>query len=325
MDNELRQLMVPGEEVSYDPVHKAFKGFLTDYDHADLVIFGMPFDGGTFRHVGTNEGPVGIRKGLNYFRNWSAELGLNITDQIRIADIGNIDVYWNEYDRSFANLGRVVSQIVKDGKVPLMLGGDHSATYQAVGSLCKERNEKIGFVCFDNHLDTMSEYHGDRFYCGTPFYNLMKEYSNWIDPHNFVHIGSRGFHNSPNMWQNAAVLGFNIVTAEQVKLRGIQDVVRKAIEVASRGTSSIYLTVDIDAADAVYAPGTQCPRPCGLNSFELCYAVREVAKQRVVGFDIMEVAPRADIADVTIMLAASLLLEFIAGYAYQKFNAPSKR
>ncbi len=318
---ELGSILVPSGEVSWDPDHPGFLDLLLPKekaDQADIVMFGVPFDGGTFRHVGTNEGPLGVRKGFTYFRNYSAELAFNFMDHVRVADLGNIDVFWNEYVRTFANLDKVVRAIVGGGQMPIMLGGDHSLTYQAVKSICEATGKKLGLVWFDNHLDSMTVYHDDELYCGTPLRNILRDLPDQVKAKNVVHIGSRGFHNSPPMWRNAGELGFHVIGAEEAKSLGMKATVAKALKLAGQGTDAIYCTVDIDVADAVYAPGTQCPRPGGFNSTELCLAVREVAKAGIIGFDLMEVAPHADVADVTVMLAASCVLEAIAATAWRK-------
>jgi agmatinase len=318
---DLSHILVPASEVSWDADHPGFLSLLLPKekaDQADVVIFGVPFDGGTFRHVGTNEGPLGIRKGFTYFRNYSAEMGLNFMDQLKITDLGNVDVFWNDYFRTFANVDEVMKTVAGAGQMPVMLGGDHSLTYQAVKSYCEATGKKLGLVWFDNHLDSMTVYHDDELYCGTPLRNILRELPDQVRPENVVHIGSRGFHNSPPMWKNAAELGFHVIGAEEAKGRGLVEVARRAVDLAGRGTDAIYCTVDIDVADAVYAPGTQCPRPGGFSSTELCQAVREVAKAGIVGFDIMEVAPHADVADVTVMLAASCVLEVLAALAWRR-------
>lgn len=319
--DKIANCLVPGNEVSYDKDHMGFRERMLgpkDAHRADVVLVGVPFDGGTFRHVGTNEGPLGIRKGLDYFRTYSTEEELDIVDYLTVADVGNVDVYWNDYHRTFARVDQVVGPVLKNGQFPLVLGGDHSITYQLLKTACEVTGKRLGVIWFDNHLDSMDSYHEDDLYCGTPLMNLDRHLGDHIAMKNVVHIGSRGFHNSRAMWENARRLGAKFVKAQEVKLRGIQAVVEEALEVAMDGTDALYLTLDIDVADAVYAPGTQCPRPGGLDPHELCWAVRRIAEEKPLGFDIMEVAPPADVADVTQMLAASLVLECLTGLSKHK-------
>ncbi|NLC38018.1 MAG: agmatinase family protein [Clostridia bacterium] len=318
---ELEKILISGQAVTYDPNHKGFLEFLVEPEQADVIMFGVPFDGGTQRHVGTIEGPIGIRKGLGYFRNYSAELRLAFTDYIKVADLGNIDALWNDYAYTFKNLDLTMKTILDAGKIPIMLGGDHSLTYQAIKSVIEKTGKKLGFIWLDNHLDCMDDYHGDIYHCGTPLLHLLKEFPDRIDPKNVVHIGSRGFQLGHVGWQNALDAGINLIGAEEAKFNGVPNAVKKALELAKDGTDAIYMTLDIDVADGIYAPGTQCNNPGGFNATELLYIVREVAKAGgVIGFDVMEVAPRADVADVTIQLAACCILEFVAGLAWRRKN-----
>ncbi|GAB1475533.1 hypothetical protein MASR2M70_03650 [Bacillota bacterium] len=314
----LSDILMPGNMISRDSRHKGFLDYLVKPEESDAVIFGVPFDAGTQRHVGTNEGPIGVRRGLSFFRNWSAELKFAFTDYIKTADIGNVDVLWNDYGYTFKNVDKVVKTIVKESKVPIMIGGDHSVTYQAIKSVIEESGKKIGLIWLDNHLDTMSDYRGDIHHCGTPLYHLMTEFPDNISAKNIVHLGSRGFQLGHTGWEMANELGFHLIGSEEIKFRGVREVVKEAIELASSGVDAIYMTLDIDVADAIVAPGTQCNNPGGLNSSELLYIIREVAKHGVIGFDVMEVAPRADVADVTIQLGACAILECLSGLAWKK-------
>lgn len=318
---ELGGYMVPANAISPDQRHMSFPQYLVDAEEADVILFGAPFDAGTQRHVGTNEGPMGIRKGLGLFRNWNAELGFAFTDYIKTADVGNVDVIWHDYDYTFEQVERVVKTTVANGKVPIMMGGDHSLTYQAIKSVLQESGKKLGLIWLDNHLDTMTDYRGDPYHCGTPLYHLLTEFPDQIDPKNVVHVGSRGFQLGNAGWEQALSLGFNFISAQEIRLDGIRQAVEKAIKMASEGVDAIYMTLDIDIADAIVAPGTQCNNPGGLDSVELLYLIREVAKHGVIGFDVMEVAPRADVADVTIQLGACAILECISGLAWKNKDA----
>lgn len=315
---ELQEIMVSPQTVSQDERHLSFPNYLVEPEAADVVLFGAPFDAGTQRHVGTNEGPIGIRKGLSFFRNWNAELGFAFTDYIKTADIGNIDMLWYDYEYTFKHVDRVIRTVLDGGKVPIMLGGDHSLTYRAIKSVLETTGKKLGLIWLDNHLDTMTDYHGDTYHCGTPLHHLLTEFPNQINPKNVVHLGARGFQLGKTAWEHAKELGFHFITAQDIRFNGVQGAVEKALALASDGVDAIYMTLDIDVADGTVAPGTQCNNPGGLDAIELMYIIREVAKKGVIGFDVMEVAPKADVAELTIQLGACAVLECISGLAWRK-------
>ena len=318
--------MVAPTEIAYDPDHLSFPDFLLladRADEADVGLVGVPYAGGTFRLVGTNLGPVGIRKGLAYFRSYSTELELDLCDYIKVVDLGNLDVVWNNAAETFGRVDDLVKKMLRAKLRPLILGGDHSISQQILKTFCTEVKERTGIIWVDNHLDSMSDYQGDCNYCGCPLFNIMNELSEYIHPENVVHLGSRGFHNSSAMWKNMRKMGVHVIKAEEIQMQGIQAVMDRALELARRGVSRLYLTLDIDVGEGVFTPGTQCPRPGGLYPWQMLYMVRRVGQAGADGFDLMEVAPTVDIADGTIMLAASLVLEFLAGLAWRK--AQSKK
>ncbi len=318
--------MVPPHEIAYDPNHRSFPDFLLPPERAaeaDVALFGIPYAGGTFRLVGTNLGPVGVREGLRYFRTYSTELDIDIDDYIKVVDLGNLDVAYNSQEETYKRVSELVKHVLNAGLTSLMLGGDHSISEHAFKTFCKEKGGRTGVIWFDNHLDSMSDYQGDRNYCGCPLYNIVHELGNYVRPENIVHVGSRGFHNSSNMWKNVHEMGVKVIKSDDVQMRGIKDVMDEAISRATQGTDHLYMTFDIDVGEGVFVPGTQCPRPGGLYPWQMLYAVRRVGQAGGDAFDLMEVAPTVDISDVTIMLAASLVLEFLAGKAWRKAQSLS--
>ena len=318
--------MVPPNEIAFDPDFPSFLYYLLPPERAaeaDIAFFGVPYAGGTFRLVGTNLGPVGVRDGLKYFRSYSTELDIDIGDYLKAVDLGNVDVVWNNAKETFSRVDKLYASILGVGLTPLMIGGDHSITYQSLKTFVQHYKEPTGIIWFDNHLDSMEDYQGDKDYCGCPLFNIVHEFPEYIKPENIVHIGSRGFHNGTLMWRNLhdmGIKGDNLVKAEEVHFSGIKEVMDKAIKLARKGTRRLYVTMDIDVGEGIVAPGTQCPRPGGLFSWQMLYAVRRVGQDGADAFDLMEVAPTVDIADGTIMLAASLVLEYIAGLAWRKEN-----
>jgi len=316
--------MVPPHEIAFDSDHRSFPDYLLPPERAneaDAAIFGVPFAGGTFRLVGTNLGPVGIRDGLRYFRTYSTELDIDIAENLKVVDLGNLDVVYNSQEETYQRVSELVKEVLSAGLIPIMLGGDHSISEHAFKTFCNWKKGLTGVIWFDNHLDSMSDYQGDRNYCGCPLYNIIHQMAEYVRPQNIVHIGSRGFHNSSLMWKNVKEMGVNIIKADDVQIRGIKDVMDEAIELATKGTDHLYITFDIDVGEAAFVPGTQCPRPGGLYPWQMLYAVRRVGQAGADAFDLMEVAPPMDVSDATIMLGASLVLEFLAGKAWQKVNA----
>lgn len=322
---QVRSHLVGGERIAHDPKYYVVRDVLLPpqrVTEADVVLMGVPFDGGTFRHVGANAGPPGIREVLLGYRTYSADLEIDIADYLRIADVGNVDLHWNSYEDAFRGLDLALRAALSHGQVPVVLGGDHSISYQGLKTFREATGARTGVIWFDNHLDTMDAYHGDRFYCGCPLFYLFEE--GLLDPADVVMIGPRGFTHAKSMWEAARRFGFRIVKVDEVMEKGIAVVMREAIDQATRHSDKLYLTVDIDAADAVYAPGTEVAAPGGLTAREMMYGVRAASLAGAQCMDLAEVAPPVDIGHVTCKLAAELVLGYLAGMANRRREAAAQ-
>jgi agmatinase len=285
---------------------------------AEAILVGVPFDVGTNKRFGTYEGPMRIREAFSGFRSFSLELGLDILEHLRVADIGNINVSdWRDYADTFAKLDAVLSWSYAASKLPVVMGGDHSLAYRTIRSFAAAAASDIGLIWIDNHFDCWAPFQGDPFFCGCPLRQSILDEPR-LDPSRVVHIGARGFSNSAASARNAFELGFRWISAEELRRRGVDDVVAEALSIAFAGTGRVYLSVDVDVADVTFAPGTQSPRPGGLASWELMPMVRALGLAGCGGLDVVEVASAPDIANFTALLAAELILEFLGGLAARR-------
>jgi agmatinase len=256
-----------------------------------------------------------IRKAFAGFRSFSLELGIDILEHLKVADIGNVNVTdWRDYADTFDKLQKLLGWTYGASKLPIVMGGDHSLGYPTVRSFAAAAGESIGLIWVDNHFDCWAPFYGDPYFCGCPLRQVILDEPR-LDPSRVVHIGARGFSNSAASARNAFELGFRWISAEEFRRRGVEAVAAEAISVAFAGTDHVYLSVDVDVADVTFAPGTQSPRPGGLASWELMPLVRTFALAGCGGCDVVEVASVPDVADFTALLAAELILEFLGGRA----------
>jgi agmatinase len=325
---ELKRFLVDEELTADEPLHASFREKrlrgVEAAAGADAVIFGVPFDAGTYKRFGVQEGPMGIRRALEGFRTYSIELGIDFQDVLTVADIGNIAVQdWNDYGETFEHIASVMTTLLAHEQMPIMLGGDHSISYPAIRAFAEHHGEPVGVIWIDNHYDTMEPFRGDPLFCGCPLRNVLTSLGGLVRPENVVHIGSRGYGNSASSARNARELGFHIVRMTEVDAHGAAEIMRRAVERASDGTKAFYVTVDIDSADVLYAPATQSPRPGGFTSRELMTLVREASVGGAAAVDVVEVAPAIDPGGVTALLAAECVLEAIGGLAARRVPAAS--
>jgi arginase family enzyme len=134
-----------------------------------------------------------------------------------------------------------------------------------------------------------------------------------VQPGNLVEIGINGWHNSQFYWDYLAQEGVRVFTAWEIHRRGMEEIMAEALALAAEDTEAVYASVDIDAMDAAFAPGTGAPTPGGLTSYQILQAAYLLGQHPLVrGLDVVEVAPSYDINNITSILAAAIVQTFLA-------------
>lgn len=203
--------------------------------------------------------------------------------------------------------------VVQSGAVPLALGGDHSITLAELRAVY-EQHGAVSLVHFDSHLDLNVSTFGQKHNHGTPFRRALEE--GLIDPSTSMQLGMRGSLYDPDDFKIAADLGGKVIPAHKMREIGLVEVARQIKERV--GDKKVFLTFDIDFIDPAYAPGTGTHEVGGFTSWEGLSLIRELKKVNFVGFDVVEVLPASDSAEITSYLAANLIFEFLSILAWQK-------
>lgn len=280
------------------------------------AILGIPFDGGSYRAVGARSGPAAIRKALSYFRTYSCELQIDISEYLSVADVGDVDVDPHSYDVTHRRIGEVLRTLLEGDTTCIALGGDHSIAYPTVRSIAAAASGPIGLIWIDAHFDMTPSYHGDQWFCGSPLLRLL-EMEPKLRPTRVVHIGSRGFTNRTIVWENVRKFGLRYFTMEDVWERGLSQVVDEAIAIVREETVAFCASLDVDVVEGGLVPGTQTPSPGGLSPGGFLQAARRIATAGAKYAEIVEVAPPLDVADMTSRLAAATVMELLAGWAWR--------
>ena len=229
-----------------------------------------------------------------------------------MVDFGDAPVVPFESERSRTAIEATVAAAVAAGAIPLVLGGDHSITLPSARA-CAEAHGPLGLLHFDSHTDTAPETYLHTDNHGTMMRALVTE--GYVDPTRYVQVGLRGTWPDPEVFAWQEDVGIAHFTAEDVRTRGIDDVIREAIGLV--GAAAAYLTVDIDVLDPAFANPTGTPEPGGLEPRELLAAVRTASEDLAfVGLDIVEVVPGGwGTADVAALTAAGVAGAAVTGIA----------
>jgi agmatinase/guanidinopropionase len=285
-----------------------------DLADVDIAIVGIPFDSGTSFRSGARFGPRKIREMSLLAWGHNTFLDIAPADKINIIDYGDIDVIPVSIAGTMKNITTEVDAILEHDITVISLGGDHSIALP----LLRAHATKFGslaVVQFDAHPDTWeSEYGEHRYSHGTPFRHAIEE--GLIDTDAYIQIGIRCPLSNPDILKDARYLGAQVITIHDAFEMGIPAVI-SAIQ-KKVGDRPVYVSLDIDAADPAYAPGTGTPEVGGFSSYQMQQLVRGLLGLNFVGFDLVEVCPPYDHSDITAILGANLVFEFLAILAKSK-------
>lgn len=276
-------------------------------EKTDAVLLGVPTWRTSISSTGAHATPAAIREALpRYSATLMGTPAVDLNEALRIADAG--DVHEPDGDEGVQRAVDRVRELAADSRLVIALGGDNSLTYPVARGAGAE-----GLITIDAHYDLR-----DGVSNGSPVRRLVQDAPDGerIDPKRIVQIGIADFANSAAYAQRAEEWGIRVITLDEVRRRGLADVVAEALEVAGAG-SRIHLDIDVDAVDRAAVPGCPASVPGGFAAWELRALVRGIAAdERVVSADLAEVDATADAEDGrTVRLAALCVLELLAGLA----------
>ena len=301
--SDINDTQVPFDDDSFFANTFSFMGlpFSRDIDNSDIdaVVMGVPYDLGTTGRSGTRSGPCAIRTASANLRweekRWPWDFAL--PDRIKAADYGDVQFLCGESEDMLAKTEAHASRIVAAGKTLVSFGGDHFVTLPLLRAHAKTHG-KLSLIHFDAHTDTYEE--EQRYNHGCMFYRAPKE--GLVDPSRSIQLGIRTEYTKEKH-------EFEVIDAHQVNEQSVADTVA-AIK-ARVGDNPAYLTFDIDALDPAYAPGTGTPVVGGLTSSRALQILEGIADLNIVGFDVVEVSPPFDHANITALAGATIALQFL--------------
>jgi agmatinase len=280
---------------------------------ADFAVLGAPYDMGTQWRAGARFGPRGIREASTLFSFGHAgaydhEDDVTYLEGVRIVDIGDADIIHTDTEGSHAAIEQGVRAILDAGAVPVVLGGDHSINIPCIRAFAGRG--PIHIVQIDAHLDFVDERHGVRHGHGNP----MRRAAEQDHVTGLSQFGIRNVSSTAKEgYEDARAMGSDILSVRQIRKLGIEAV----LERIPAGVN-YYLTLDIDGFDPSIAPGTGTPSHGGFLYYEVLELIDGLTKRgRIVGIDLVEVAPDYDHTGTTAILAAQILLNTIGRIASQ--------
>lgn len=269
-----------------------------DIQGHDFAIMGTPWEGictyGGF--TGCENGTKTIRKASKRYGAYLPEYDFDPFDHFSGVDYGDAAVKNGDRDFTFESVRNYMRDVTNSGAIPIVFGGDHSLSYPLIEAFAEKYDGNIGIIHFDAHMDNMDSFGDEKYARCSPFHRLYDIPG--FDPKNLVSVGIRGPRNHFGAVQEAEKYGASVITSFEVKRKGWEACIRKAIEIASNGTKAFYVTVCSDALDIAHNPGGPADL-CGLSSYEMAEMLHECGLSGAKGFDFMEVYPPDDLHNVS--------------------------
>jgi agmatinase len=278
------------------PARPRFLSARPDPTGADVVLYGVPFEGRVNQRKGAFQGPGEIRRASDLIETYAPRLGADLVN-LTLADAGDIPVA----DLSAREALRAVSGELRQALVPsqrwALLGGDHTTT-AAVVEVALEHYPDLRVVQFDAHPDLRGEYLGEPW----NYASAMTRVLDHLGADRLYQIGLRT--GDREEWEPPR--GTHVFPGWAGLARDAAAAI--AAEVAGQ---PLYVTIDIDVLDPSIAPGTGAPEPGGIDVPDLLAALGQLGAARVIGFDLVEVSPRWDPSGRTAITAAAIVRDAI--------------
>ncbi|MEM2104901.1 MAG: agmatinase [Candidatus Bathyarchaeia archaeon] len=277
-----------------------FSGFQKTFEAADYVVFGVPFDVTSTYRTGARFGPTAIRQASLNIETYSFRTGVDVED-LKIHDLGDLHIS-TDTKETLKRTAEVAAEIFDAGKIPVAIGGEHTITFGIVAGL-GSKAQKTALVSFDAHLDLRNKFMGLELSHTT----FMRRINEEIKPAKIFEIGTRAVCKEELAYAKKAKIEF--FTTQQIRKEGSERITEKLREKLAK-YKNIYITVDMDVLDPACAPAVQNPEPEGIGTHTLLDILGDLCDRRVIGFDVVEVAPNYD-QGVSAIQAAKVIFEML--------------
>ncbi|NCB50306.1 MAG: agmatinase [Clostridia bacterium] len=273
---------------------ETFIGCTAEYGDADTVLFGAPFDSTTSYRPGTRFGSSAIRRESYGIEEYSPYQDAALSDTA-VFDSGDLELCFGDTGAALSDIERRAEEILRDGKVPFMIGGEHLVTLGALRAAVKIHPD-LSIIHFDAHADLRDDYMGAKLSHAC----VIRRCWEHLDDGRIFQFGIRSGDKEEFLW------GRDHVATRKFDFAGLEEKLR---ELEGR---PVYFTLDLDVLDPSVFPGTGTPEPGGVSFDELRRAAQAVcAGARIVGCDVVELSPHYDQSGVSTITACKIVREMI--------------
>lgn len=271
---------------------ETFLGCDNDYEESGIVIFGAPFDSTTSYRPGTRFASRTMRAESYGLETYSPYQNLDLEDYA-VFDAGDLELCFGDTELALNAITELTRTILNDGKLPMMIGGEHLVTLGAVRAVA-EKYPDLHIIHFDAHADLRDDYLGARLSHASVIHRVW----DIVGDGKIFQFGIRSGDRAEIEW------GRDHVSTRFFDFEGLEKVIEKL-----KG-KPVYFTLDLDVLDPSVFPGTGTPEAGGADFKELLAAVMKLGELNIVGTDINELSPPLDSSGASTAVALKIWREW---------------
>ena len=271
---------------------ETFLGCDNEYEESKIVIFGAPFDSTTSYRPGTRFASRTMRAESYGLETYSPYQNLDLEDYA-VFDAGDLELCFGDAALALDDITKITRTILNDGKLPMMIGGEHLVTLGAVRAVA-EKYPNLHIIHFDAHADLRDDYLGAKL----SHASVLHRCHDIVGDGKIFQFGIRSGDRSEFLW------GKDHVTTHLFDFETLDEVIENLMD------KPVYFTLDLDVLDPSIFPGTGTPEAGGVSFNELLEAVLKLGKLNIVGTDINELSPPLDTSGASTAVALKIWREW---------------
>lgn len=281
---------------------ETFIGCDSNYEAAQIVLFGAPFDSTTSFRPGARFGSAAMRHESFGLETYSLYQDADLTD-FDIFDSGDIELCFGSAELALNDIEKRAEEILNDNKLPLLIGGEHLVTLGSVRAVFKKYPD-LHIIHFDAHADLRDDYLGAKLSHACVLRRC----------HDI--LGDGRIHQFCIRSGERTEFEFAKIHTDMhpLTLDGLEATVQSLIA----ENKPVYFTIDLDCLDPSVFPGTGTPEAGGITFLQLLDAIKMVSRCNVVGADVNELAPMLDTTGVSTATACKVLRELMLALLLNK-------
>lgn len=281
---------------------EVFIGCEAEYEEAGIVLYGAPYDSTTSYRPGARFGSKAMRSESFGLETYSPYQDKDLTD-LKVFDSGDLELCFGDSSLALEDIERRAEAILEDGKLPVLLGGEHLVTLGAVRAVFK-RHPDLHVIHFDAHADLREDYLGARLSHAC----VLRRCWELLGDKRIHQFGIRSGDQEEFCWGERGH-----VDTRRFDFQGLAETIETL-----KGRP-VYFTLDLDVLDPSVFPGTGTPEAGGVTFDQLRDAVELVCRgTKIAGCDIVELCPGYDPSGISTATACKVLREMLLALGEQR-------